>query len=122
VPIRHFLLLPITAATANRWPVKQDFPLRQVVKQLSKLLQEVTVPKARASIVWVIGEYQQHVPLLAPDILRILAKSFTEEVKSPPLCSPCSLFSHYSIVLFSPPDLALTFPPTELACTINRPK
>jgi AP-3 complex subunit beta len=54
------------------------------VKQLSKLLQDVTVPKARASIVWVIGEYHQHVPLLAPDVLRILAKSFTEEV----LCSP----------------------------------
>jgi AP-3 complex subunit beta len=51
-----------------------------VVKQLSKLLQVVTVPKARASIVWVIGEYHQHVPLLAPDVLRILAKSFTEEV------------------------------------------
>jgi vesicle coat complex subunit len=51
-----------------------------VVKQLSKLLQDVTVPKARAAIVWVIGEYHQHVPLLAPDVLRILAKSFTEEV------------------------------------------
>lgn len=51
------------------------------MKQLSKLLQVVTVPKARASIVWVIGEYHQHVPLLAPDVLRILAKSFTEEVQ-----------------------------------------
>lgn len=49
------------------------------MKQLAKLLQDVTVPKARASIVWVLGEYHQHVPLIAPDVLRVLAKSFTDE-------------------------------------------
>jgi len=58
---------------------KQRFPLEQVVAQLARLLPEVTVPKARASIIWVIGEYQRHAPLLGPDILRNLAKSFVDE-------------------------------------------
>ncbi len=37
----------------------QDYPLHQVVKQMAKLLPEVSVPKARASIIWIIGEYHE---------------------------------------------------------------
>lgn len=59
---------------------KREFPLEDVVTHLAKLLPNVKVPKARASIVWVIGEYHHTIPLRAPDILRTLAKSFTEEV------------------------------------------
>ena len=39
---------------------------------------------ARAAVLWVVGEYCQRIPLLAPDVLRKLAKSFcneTDEVK-----------------------------------------
>lgn len=34
---------------------------------------------ARASILWLIGEYCEHVPKIAPDVLRKMAKSFTNE-------------------------------------------
>lgn len=34
---------------------------------------------ARASILWLIGEYCEHVPKIAPDVLRNMAKSFTNE-------------------------------------------
>lgn len=37
------------------------------------------VPMARASILWLIGEYCEHVPKIAPDVLRKMAKSFTGE-------------------------------------------
>lgn len=37
------------------------------------------VPMARASILWLIGEYCEHVPRLAPDVLRKMAQSFTAE-------------------------------------------
>ncbi|KAL6049496.1 AP-3 complex subunit beta [Balamuthia mandrillaris] len=58
---------------------KSDFPLDKVVAHLARLLDDVTVPKARASTIWVIGEYRSHIPLLAPDILRKLAKNFVQE-------------------------------------------
>jgi vesicle coat complex subunit len=38
----------------------------------------VTNPKAKASIIWVVGEYVEVVKDYAPDILRLLAKEFTE--------------------------------------------
>ena len=34
---------------------------------------------ARASILWLIGEYCEHVPKIAPDVLRKMAKTFTNE-------------------------------------------
>lgn len=37
------------------------------------------VPMARASILWLIGEYCEHVPKIAPDVLRKMAKTFTNE-------------------------------------------
>ena len=35
---------------------------------------------ARASILWLIGEYCHLIPKIAPDVLRKAAKSFTSEV------------------------------------------
>lgn len=40
---------------------------------------KLQVPMARASILWLIGEYCEHVPKIAPDVLRKMAKSFTNE-------------------------------------------
>jgi AP-3 complex subunit beta len=51
----------------------------KIIKQLAKLLQTITVPQARAAIVWLVGEYSEKVPQRAPDVLRTLAKSFTDE-------------------------------------------
>ena len=35
---------------------------------------------ARASILWLIGEYCHLIPKIAPDVLRKAAKTFTTEV------------------------------------------
>ena len=52
-----------------------------IVSHLAKLLSKITDPSAKASIIWVIGEYNELIPLLAPDILRVLAKSFCDETE-----------------------------------------
>ncbi|XP_048383234.1 AP-3 complex subunit beta-1 isoform X2 [Stegostoma tigrinum] len=51
----------------------------EIIKHMAKLLDNITVPMARASILWLIGEYCEHVPKIAPDVLRKVAKSFTTE-------------------------------------------
>lgn len=35
-------------------------------------------PAARASIIWTLGEYHEHISEVATDILRVLAKAFSE--------------------------------------------
>ena len=50
-----------------------------IIKRMTRLLTTVTVPLARASILWLVGEYVEKVPKLAPDVLRKMAKSFAEE-------------------------------------------
>ncbi|XP_078541103.1 AP-3 complex subunit beta-2 isoform X1 [Lissotriton helveticus] len=51
----------------------------EIIKHMAKLADNIQVPMARASIVWLIGEYCEHVPKIAPDVLRKMAKSFTNE-------------------------------------------
>ena len=46
------------------------------------MVDKVTVPAARASILWLIGEYSDRVSKLAPDVLRKMAKTFPDEVCS----------------------------------------
>lgn len=46
------------------------------------MVDKVTVPAARASILWLIGEYSDRVSKLAPDVLRKMAKTFPDEVRS----------------------------------------
>lgn len=41
--------------------------------------QTLQVPMARASILWLMGEYCERVPKIAPDVLRKMAKTFTAE-------------------------------------------
>lgn len=50
-----------------------------IITQMAKLLDFIQVPAARASILWLIGEYNEKVPKIAPDVLRKLAKSFIDE-------------------------------------------
>ncbi|KAM4733421.1 AP-3 complex subunit beta-2 isoform 4-T4 [Anableps anableps] len=50
-----------------------------IIKHMAKLTDNIQVPMARASILWLIGEYCEHVPKIAPDVLRKMAKSFTSE-------------------------------------------
>ncbi|KAJ0012913.1 hypothetical protein NQD34_017247 [Periophthalmus magnuspinnatus] len=51
----------------------------EIIKHMAKLFDNITVPMARASILWLMGEYCEKVPKIAPDVLRKMAKSFTSE-------------------------------------------
>ncbi|XP_073680437.1 AP-3 complex subunit beta-1 isoform X2 [Garra rufa] len=50
-----------------------------IIKHMAKLFDNITVPMARASILWLMGEYCEHVPKIAPDVLRKMAKTFISE-------------------------------------------
>uniref|UniRef100_A0A8C2DFZ2 AP complex subunit beta n=1 Tax=Cyprinus carpio TaxID=7962 RepID=A0A8C2DFZ2_CYPCA len=50
-----------------------------IIKHMAKLFDNITVSMARASILWLMGEYCEHVPKIAPDVLRKMAKTFTSE-------------------------------------------
>lgn len=53
---------------------------QDIVTQMAKLLDSITVAQARAAILWLLGEYSQGVTYIAPDVLRKIAKSFCQEV------------------------------------------
>ena len=59
----------------------------EIISHMAKLTDTITVPMARASILWLIGEYSDRVPKIAPDVLRKMAKNFVNEVRIP-LCCP----------------------------------
>lgn len=46
---------------------------------MAKLVDSITEPAAKSAILWVLGEYSERVPKIAPDVLRKLAKSFPNE-------------------------------------------
>jgi len=52
-----------------------------IIKQLARMLMDnsVTIPQARAAIIWLVGEYNDKIRERAPDVLRCLAKSFLDE-------------------------------------------
>uniref|UniRef100_H3D7I0 AP-3 complex subunit beta n=2 Tax=Tetraodon nigroviridis TaxID=99883 RepID=H3D7I0_TETNG len=51
----------------------------EIIKHMARLFDNITVPMARASILWLMGEYCERVPKIAPDVLRKMAKTFTAE-------------------------------------------
>lgn len=53
---------------------------KEIVTQMARLLDSITVAQARAAILWLLGEHSQKVPKLAPDVLRKMAKTFPDEV------------------------------------------
>ena len=70
VVMKHLLLAP----------AQQEEPTNQaIVTRLAKMLDTITSGPARASIVWVVGEYARKIPLICPDTLRKCAKSFADE-------------------------------------------
>eukprot|EP00095_Tigriopus_kingsejongensis_P009742 maker-scaffold1553_size35894-snap-gene-0.10 protein:Tk09742 transcript:maker-scaffold1553_size35894-snap-gene-0.10-mRNA-1 annotation:"ap-3 complex subunit beta-2" len=52
---------------------------KEIITHMAKLVDSIEVPAARAAIVWVLGEYNQRVPKIAPDVLRKMAKTFVNE-------------------------------------------
>ncbi|XP_075234069.1 adaptor related protein complex 3 subunit ruby [Lycorma delicatula] len=57
----------------------QPFRHKDIISHMARLFDSITVPQARASILWLIGEYSKLVPTIAPDVLRKVAKTFTSE-------------------------------------------
>lgn len=53
-----------------------------IVGQMARLVSRITVPQARAAILWLVGEHceKKRVSKMAPDVLRLMAKSFPNEV------------------------------------------
>lgn len=51
-----------------------------IIKHMARLLDSITVPQARAAILWLLGEHCESVPKIAPDVLRKIAKTFADEV------------------------------------------
>mmetsp|Transcript_56869 Transcript_56869/g.133332 ORF Transcript_56869/g.133332 Transcript_56869/m.133332 type:complete len:826 (+) Transcript_56869:127-2604(+) len=67
----------------------------KIIRQLIRALPKIQAASARASIVWMVGAYHHLLPLMAPDTLRELAKSFkdeTAEVKLQVLNLACKLW------------------------------
>jgi AP-3 complex subunit beta len=52
---------------------------KDIISHMAKLMDFITVPQARASILWLLGEYSNRVPKIAPDVLRKMAKTFINE-------------------------------------------
>nr|CAD7200958.1 unnamed protein product [Timema douglasi] len=52
---------------------------KDIIIHMAKLVDFITVPQARASILWLLGEYSDRVPKIAPDVLRKMAKVFVDE-------------------------------------------
>ena len=51
----------------------------EIIKHMARLVDSIEVPAAKAAILWVMGEYCERVPKIAPDVLRKMAKTFTNE-------------------------------------------
>lgn len=59
-----------------------DTTASTIIKQVTKLLPSITTPQARATIVWILGEYcnkNLRAAKCAPNVLRQVAKSFCNE-------------------------------------------
>lgn len=52
---------------------------KDIIGRMATLMDFITVPQARASILWLLGEYSTRVPKIAPDVLRKMAKTFANE-------------------------------------------
>ncbi|VVC45047.1 Beta-adaptin appendage, C-terminal subdomain,Clathrin/coatomer adaptor, adaptin-like, N- [Cinara cedri] len=50
-----------------------------IIRHMARLMDSIAVPQARASILWLLGEYSQLVSTIAPDVLRKVAKTFVDE-------------------------------------------
>ena len=53
---------------------------KDIIRHMARLVDKIKIPMARASILWLLGEYCDKVPKIAPDVLRKMAKTFTTEV------------------------------------------
>ncbi len=89
--------------TVVRHLIQQDPQAHvQTVIRLAKNLDTMTNPEARASIIWLVGEFSglPEEENIAPDVLRILAKGFadeSEEAKLQIVLLAAKVYLHYLI-------------------------
>lgn len=62
---------------------------KDIISHMARLMDNIKIAMARASILWLLGEYCDKVPKIAPDVLRKMAKTFVSEV----IC--CRNFSRF---------------------------
>ncbi|KAI7867090.1 adaptin N terminal region-domain-containing protein [Spinellus fusiger] len=55
---------------------------KRSVMALAKLMETIKVPMARASILWLVGQYAEVMPRVGPDVLRQAVKNFTQETNT----------------------------------------
>jgi len=83
IVIKRLLQMNANKDATEKTPEQEEADRRDVsiIKQLARMLNEntVTVPQARAAIIWLVGEYNEKIKERAPDVLRCLAKSFLQE-------------------------------------------
>ncbi len=97
----HNTLLVSEALTVIRHLIQQDpASHKETVIRLAKNLDMTTSAEARASIIWLVGEYAGIEPEnnIAPDVLRILASGFAEEsepAKQQILLLAAKVYLHY---------------------------
>ncbi|QDS73295.1 hypothetical protein FKW77_005785 [Venturia effusa] len=91
---------------------------KKTIVRLAKSLDALTAPAARASIVWLVGEYSSVDPehSIAADVLRILVKGYAEEadnVKAQIVLLAAKVYLHYlrAHAPTSPPTSARKQPP-----------
>ena len=68
-----------------------------VIATLCENLETLDEPEAKASMVWIIGEYAERIEN-AGELLETFLEGFEEEVSRPPFCSFC--FPLFSLLLF----------------------
>lgn len=88
------------------------------VIRLAKNLDTITNPEARATIIWLVGEFAglPEDENIAPDVLRILAKGFADESEAAKLqivLLAARVYLHYLNRTKPPPEETVTKAPTD---------
>lgn len=66
--------------TAIRYLIQGDIKKHvSTLEKVAKALPLAKIPNAKASIIWLVGENSELLPSIAPDVLRVTAKSFLKE-------------------------------------------
>jgi len=66
------------------------------------MLDKITVARAKGAILWLIGEYCDKVPKIAPDVLRKAAKVFIQEASGKNFAMfSCDNLMHYNMFFIS---------------------
>ena len=64
----------------------------EIIEHMAKLVDTITEPAAKSAILWVLGEYNERVPKIAPDVLRKMAKTFPNEDAQVQYCTIFPIF------------------------------